>query len=287
MAFLSKLSFIISASCILLCYALDPSTLQVDLIFPRNNTVYKPTEEFPIVFAIHNFSTAWRYRPYLYWHLSSLDTGKNWPINLASDGTAGVDPYMNSQNPGLPPSDRYLVINSSTMLKQETWRFDGLSMAGPKYFLNIFLGVDWKCAGPVNRTDDSWEQHYPWMENGWITFSLNNSTGVDVNVVADNSCAQPVATIGVLGENPTNISCPIFASPNPAKQQCLSKLDDSVKKNVSEWLAKPKRCRNPPEVRIWNDECGAPNKATSRGCQTGAASSTLIIVVGMVIWLIL
>src|ERR1700761_760991 len=142
MAYLSKVLYAMSMLRFLTCYALDPSVLQVDLVFPRNNTVYKPAAVFPIVFAIHNFSKLWKYRPYLYWELSSWDTGKNWPINLAGDGIIGYDSIMKPKDPGPSPPDLYLAVNSSYMLKQETWKFPPSSMAGPIYFIRYFLGLD-------------------------------------------------------------------------------------------------------------------------------------------------
>lgn len=36
-----------------------PQKIEIDLIFPRNNTSYIPTNYFPIVFAVQNAGTAW------------------------------------------------------------------------------------------------------------------------------------------------------------------------------------------------------------------------------------
>jgi hypothetical protein len=48
------------------------TTIQADLVFPKNNSVYQLVFPFPIVFALHNFSTAWHYNPLLWWRLLYL-----------------------------------------------------------------------------------------------------------------------------------------------------------------------------------------------------------------------
>lgn len=220
-----KVLFLVSTLYLYICHALDPSVLQVELVFPRNNTVYKPTKDFPIVFAIHNFSKGWKYRPSVLWDISSWDTTRDKPINIASDGTIGVNPFLDpKRNYGPSPPDTYLAINSSNKLTQEILHLDPPVVAGPMYFLNFRLDLDqgWECAGPVNRSKYSWEAKHPWVEAGRIIFSLNSTTGVDAKVIADNSCAQPVGTIGILGENQTG--CPNLRIRTLLKNIVLSRL---------------------------------------------------------------
>jgi hypothetical protein len=250
--------------------------------------VYKPTKDFPIVFAIHNFSKGWKYRPSVLWDISSWDTTRDKPINIASDGTIGVNPFLDpKRNYGPPPPDTYLAINSSNKLTQEILHLDPPVVAGPMYFLNFRLDLDqgWECAGPVNRSKHSWEAKHPWVEAGRIIFSLNSTTGVDAKVIADNSCAQLVGTIGILGENQTG--CPILANPNPAKEHCAFKVDDSVAQKVSEWFSMPEKCKNPGSRMLYH-RCESPNKVvTSRGWQTRVPSNSLVVTVGSVFWLFL
>jgi hypothetical protein len=123
------------------------------------------------------------------------------------------------------------------------------------------------------------------VEAGRIIFSLNSTTGVDAKVIADNSCAQLVGTIGILGENQTG--CPILANPNPAKEHCAFKVDDSVAQKVSEWFSMPEKCKNPGSRMLYH-RCESPNKVvTSRGWQTRVPSNSLVVTVGSVFWLFL
>lgn len=48
--------------CATLCYgenATFPQFFEIDLVFPRNDTTYAPTNAFPFVFAVQNAGTAW------------------------------------------------------------------------------------------------------------------------------------------------------------------------------------------------------------------------------------
>jgi hypothetical protein len=40
-------------------WAQNNTKVQLDLVFPLNNTVYQPIYSFPVVFAIHNTALSW------------------------------------------------------------------------------------------------------------------------------------------------------------------------------------------------------------------------------------
>lgn len=62
--------------------AVDPNVVQLDIVFPHNDTVYKPVYPFPVVFAFHNAAVAWPFKFNLQWNLDSLPD----PIPITGDG---------------------------------------------------------------------------------------------------------------------------------------------------------------------------------------------------------
>jgi hypothetical protein len=47
-----------------------PSTVQFDLVFPKNNTIYEPTYPSPLVVAIHNASALKQHTVYWSWNIT-------------------------------------------------------------------------------------------------------------------------------------------------------------------------------------------------------------------------
>ena len=94
--------------------------IQVDLILPRNNTIYQPVYPFPIVFAVHNFSAAWQYEPLLEWRLYEQGPGKP-SQTFAGRGSIGWDERQPSWS---PPPDKLLAINfteSTSHTNESSW----------------------------------------------------------------------------------------------------------------------------------------------------------------------
>jgi hypothetical protein len=51
---LSQLRLLYALSTVYPCSSLSTSTVQVDILFPQNNTVYKPVHPFPVIFNLYN-----------------------------------------------------------------------------------------------------------------------------------------------------------------------------------------------------------------------------------------
>jgi hypothetical protein len=69
------------------CFAADPIIVQTDIVFPRNNTVYKPVYPFPIVFALNHFADVWQYKPVLNWRLLVWQRYGDW--TRSEEGSMG------------------------------------------------------------------------------------------------------------------------------------------------------------------------------------------------------
>jgi hypothetical protein len=67
-----------------------PTTVQPDLIFPRNNTVYKPIYFFPVVFALHSGSVAWPFVVYWEWDIMNIRNGSLTDVLSSGGYTPGI-----------------------------------------------------------------------------------------------------------------------------------------------------------------------------------------------------
>jgi hypothetical protein len=89
-----------------------PTTVQFDLVFPRNNTTYQPVYPFPIVFALHNGSAAWPY--VLHWDWEITTTGSEFDMIASGGFTAGIP----GEGRGPAPPDSHLVIEPRLRIDQ-------------------------------------------------------------------------------------------------------------------------------------------------------------------------
>ena len=113
---------------------------QVDLVFPRNNTVYQPVYPFPIVYAIHNFSKVWQYQPTVSLTLIEINLETTQRLSY-SEGVVGFD-SKKTQPSWAPPPDTFLAINSSSnpsrsnqssWILQHSFNINALNCAGMEY----------------------------------------------------------------------------------------------------------------------------------------------------------
>jgi hypothetical protein len=109
------------------CQAQSNTKVQLDLIFLRNNTVYKPIYPFPIVFAIHNAALSWAFGTKFRWRLSKNGTDRysdklipQWQI--FDDGGYKPSGTLNSPTEGraTPSPSPFLFINSSAQIVNST-----------------------------------------------------------------------------------------------------------------------------------------------------------------------
>jgi hypothetical protein len=81
---------------------ITPRVVEVDLIFPRNDTSYSPSPVFPIVFAIQNSRLLMNdFSPRIYWNVEQVNTGvdldKRWTrsssIEVSKRNYTSSDPF--------------------------------------------------------------------------------------------------------------------------------------------------------------------------------------------------
>ncbi|KAE9373656.1 hypothetical protein N431DRAFT_337783 [Stipitochalara longipes BDJ] len=218
-----------------------PQNIELDLIFPRNNTVYAPTAHFPVVFAIQNAAIGWPYGLAIDWIITSDS-----PVG---DQYTWTEVDFNSSTEALPSPGPFLLIGSTN----KTNAIDSFALDFGFYINNA----------STDPTRDIYPFSIPVGNHSIITipntvyFSIAKG-GIAPDVVVDGKCPQGVGMFVVESisttdsgtypiVNPTVYTIsdpnndlypgsePLYTSPefNP----CAMKVDKALASSVSVVLA--------------------------------------------------
>lgn len=177
-----------------LVFSLSPPqiSIQVDLIFPKNNTVYKAVHPFPIIYNLQNFNSTWTHMPSVSFEFVPIagqndTTDTTWHDmsvyqKIGYDATNPQIPqdypsYPNySPYPGwLPYPDQYIgatAFGNLPISKATVWRLQW------EFFI----------ARTMCTIDDEychWNSelsNYTYSSCGHITFQIDNATGTDPKI---------------------------------------------------------------------------------------------------------
>src|ERR1700761_3495775 len=210
--------------------------IQVDLVFPRNNTVYQPVYPFPFVFAFHNFSTAWKYKPSVYWAFRIFIpmTGEE---RFVEDGFIGYN-LLTTQSTWAPPPDKFLAINASKIPSQDIQytRFPDVP-PNPSNQTSRILEYSISFSSPIcsNLTE----------RRERILFNTGLSFGAMPYLNAFGSC-PPVSAAAISiegdGKSQMNKTCIQLTSPNPIP--CAFTVDQQTLDQVSKEMVQLTKCSN-------------------------------------------
>ncbi|KAJ5782629.1 hypothetical protein N7457_004403 [Penicillium paradoxum] len=190
-----------------------PEVLEVDLIFPRNDT-FAPTALTPVVFAVQNSDL-----------ISILDLQLSWNIRPISSERWGVSDGM-KLNLGETYNDTYFVHSSTEQLNMEgIWR-----LSWTLSFLN--------CTS-VNGS----AQNSRFGIGDELYFSTRNDTQAQDLAAAteEGTCAKlPSSTLNVTrlldasgGDYPERSSCAAIPSSAPEPSPCKVKMDSAAALSLS------------------------------------------------------
>lgn len=106
----------------------EPANLQVDLLFPRDNETYAPTQWFPLVFSIQNLDAFW---PNDAFHLYvMINKSPEDPDNVTwKDFGVGTSDTLNMKTDGLAPSQMFFHTPLTSITNETNsefiiwWRF--------------------------------------------------------------------------------------------------------------------------------------------------------------------
>lgn len=201
-----------------------PTTVQFDIIFPRNNTVYKPVYPFPVVFGLHNGSAAWSYVITWDWDILSLDTEPGGKRTVASGGWIPGVPGV--ETPAAPPNP-YLIIDPVEEIVNTTSR---------NFFMRYGFAITHSCnesARPIKV-----DPYLTVSFDDGIYFSLDPENGELPDLTAAGPCATPVGSIGIQKEIPNiagswNDVCPVLAPGPQPTQSCALPIHDTIATQVA------------------------------------------------------
>lgn len=235
------------------CISIDPTMVQVDLVFPRNNSIYRPVYPFPIVFALHNFGKMWQYKPVLNWRLLQRRPNEHdW--GLGESGSMGWN-ERTTHPEWPPPGDSVLAINSSQYVivdNSSSWSLE----------YEFRFGSD-DCSGPgfhfeSGGTHISTARFY----TGAIFFNVSNSTGAIPDIKTGGSCSVGLGAVGFTGPNKTEPSCPGLLWPRPSPSSCAFSIDDGVADQVSRTMVNVSKC-NGASWPILSEKCASHTSDSS------------------------
>jgi hypothetical protein len=205
--------------------------VQVDLIFPKNNTVYQPVYPFPFVFAVHNFSKAWQYQPAVFWKLEQFSpTRFLYPIE---GGFVGWDLMIADETWG-PPPDTFLALNSSIYPSLDIM---SPTFPDPRYHLNE---TSWILEFSIWFSSPHCSERIEHRQNVFFNTSINS--GVMPDLQAFGSCPNASAAISVEGQSHMNKTCVQVTSLDPVP--CAIHVDQQLVDRVSKEMVDITKCSN-------------------------------------------
>jgi hypothetical protein len=224
------------------CYSTETSNVQVDLVFPKNNTEYLPVWPFPVVFALHNFSVAWKYRPTVEWSIGAWD--ERYDSFTLATSTLSTQGVIGSQSADWgPPPDKYLWINSTSRISyynesDRHWNQSRFSLSW-----SFRLGDRDRCTGPGFGDDGSRPfRGFAQFYTGKVFFNVSNSTGVMPDLVSHGPCALELGAVGYQGPNSTEETCPLLSWPRPNPTPCAFTIDSKAVDQVSKAMVNRSGC---------------------------------------------
>jgi len=214
----------------LLPFGLSISTpVQVDLVFPRNETTYQPVYPFPIVLALHNFSTAWMYKPTVRMHVTETipsrggDPLRKYPFIGWGD--------EDKQAKWAPPADMYLSINNTELLAGRA------EDASYTIDLDFYMNTE-HCTGT--------------MLNIHRRIVFNTSlTGIMPNLKTADTCATVLGSLSIDGRAQNN-SCLQMTPQQPPPVTCAYNIDSKAVDDISKEMTVASGCPN----AVWPNTTG-------------------------------
>ncbi|KAI8242310.1 hypothetical protein K4K57_006634 [Colletotrichum sp. SAR 10_99] len=237
-----------------------PAELEVDLIFPRDNETYSPTQLLPIVFGFNNLDAVWPLDIGLSASVMSIgddlnETRPDWKwrwVGLLSD-ILGTD-FRDS-----PPPTQYLHIVSVNMTNGTADSF--------KLLWEVKL--PYRCF-TNNDTESRWSNGPGYASRGIFFQTADGAQRPDIEAAA-NSCDESDENTSVavrITDFKKTYSydkpCPVFETDVNSKCAFKSAAKE-VAANVSVAMLRGMRC----EEGEWQTITAPCSRKESKGCATG------------------
>jgi hypothetical protein len=249
-----------------------PTTVQFDLVFPRNNTVYKPVYPFPVVFGLHNGSAAWPYIIWWEWDITSSGTG-----DLVAYG--GYTPGIYGEEKPAAPPDTHLIIDPVSQIFNTT---------AQKLLLRYTFGIRNACNETTGEVPSKHELDV--LFNQGFSFSLDRENGQVPDITASGSCAIPVGSVGIQKDIPTRDDglCPILAPGPQPTQECALPINEAVATRVAAGMLAHAGCPDQtwPNVTGLTGKCRPKTSGQNQLWYDGIMFTSTMAVLGLTILLL-
>ncbi|EFQ29437.1 hypothetical protein CGRA01v4_05218 [Colletotrichum graminicola] len=229
-----------------------PSSIEVDLIFPRNDTVYKPVWPFPIVFAVRNASQLWQsddefFTFWVKWELTGYtDINSSDTSLLFTSGVwkTGKNATTDSTLTVIDASRRNLVNATQRQFKL-------------KYTTTMFSGC------PLNVTSAGVDSKPRGVSyDGEVLFMTDPDAGQIPSIADPEDCPAFVGSFEVTdARQHWGSICPVVSQKSPPSQACGLKMDEALANKVSEAMLDRANCPRgtwpDPEGKLSKNFCNA------------------------------
>lgn len=224
----------------------DTTNLQVDLLFPRNNTVYQPVYPFPIVFGALNFSVASPYQPILKWTLEARgQPGSNIP-GAYKGSTSGEIALNTTSNKSLFVTfDKFISDFNQTM----------------RYELNYVWSMGRVDCFVIDATK------FSKSPPSRIFFNTSKDEGIIPDIRSPDSCGASGSASGYIGPNLTDSTCPLLSKPKPKPLSCAYPVDTSIADEVAKAMVNASGCGK----ASWPNSTGIGTQCTRKSSSTNIA----------------
>lgn len=245
-----------------------PNTVDWNVIFPRNNTAYKPMHPFPLVFASRNRD------------IVSYSTF-NWEWSVASaDSPSEVLAANSHSSSGAIPNDD--IGTGQVQLYIQTVR-ELQNSTAKDFILTTGFGISDACDLEVT----AWNLSQSFSNT--IYFSFDADQGEEPKILTDGTCASSIGAIGVQKEIPRQHAnendCLVLESGPPWKvmDECLKADNDMADNAAVQFTAQrggaPTGCDNQtwPDVNFIRGKCNPQSSGSGRGSAVWVGDMLLVL----------
>ncbi|KAK2050315.1 hypothetical protein LZ31DRAFT_590198 [Colletotrichum somersetense] len=233
-----------------------PSSIEVDLIFPRNDTVYKPVWPFPIVFAVRNASQLWQsdefFTFWVKWELTGYTDINNSDTSLLF--TSGV--WKTGKNATTNSTVTVIDASRRNLVNAPQRQFE------LKYTTTMFAGCP---RNTSSKGADSKPQDVSY--DGTVLFTTDPDAGQIPSIANSDECPTFVGSFEVTdARHDWGSLCPVVSQNSPPSQACDLKMDEALANEVSEAMLDRADCTR----GTWPDLEG---KLSSTSCNEANSTS--------------
>ncbi|SPN96554.1 uncharacterized protein DNG_00077 [Cephalotrichum gorgonifer] len=258
-----------------------PTTLEVDLVFPRPNETHQRTWPFPIVFAIQGAKNIWPYQLFFNWELRNLERTEN---NTRGETVHDRGDY---EDVGLPtqytngkvPGDEDIFYYIDYTVRIGEYRNTNFSIMWS-------AGIRGNCSKGGEVSVSSPSQGPEPRIKGFALFQVSDDAPMDI---AMDSCLSPQLNDGErntlrIGGTVTPSQCIFYDEENfrPEPNPCAVKVDSALASRVTESMLARSGCKDVS----WPDEVDGPCDVEKEDEPSGAEGRLVpkvIIFAGMLL----